>query len=229
MYFQSKCSGCGTCKIVCPSKDVCLLCGKCENYCPEGAIRICGKEMAPEEILDKVQRDVGYYERSGGGVTFSGGECMLQIDALEELLRRSKEQGLHTAVDTAGHVPYEYFIRILPYTDLFLYDLKCMDPEKNLGYTGVDNGRILSNLKALLRTKAAIWIRIPVIPGINDTEEEMQRVRDFFHANRWPEKIELLPYHKMGEHKYAALGRATQTFSVPTDEHIRNLSLILNA
>ena len=223
MRFPSKCTGCGTCKTICPSAEGCTLCGKCEAYCPNDAIRICGKEMTPDEILDEIQKDVNYYDNTGGGVTFSGGECMLQIDALTELLRLCKEHGIHTAVDTAGHVPYDYFERILPFTDLFLLDLKCMDPERHRIFTGVTNDRILSNLKALLKTQAHIWIRIPVVVGVNDTEEEMESVRQFFSFYGAPEKIELLPYHKMGEHKYAALGRSLKAFEIPTKERIDEL------
>ena len=161
-------------------------------------------------------------------MTFSGGECMLQIDFLEEILKICKANGIHTAVDTAGHVPYEYFDRVLTYTDLFLYDVKCLDREKHKQYTGVGNELILENLKRLLATETPVWIRIPILPTVNDTKEEMQRIKAFLDSCGTPEKIELLPYHAMGEYKYAALGQDVQTFPVPSEETMMRLKQIIS-
>ena len=185
--------------------------------------------MTVQEIFEQVRSDASFYKTSGGGVTFSGGECMLQLSALTELLRLCKDAGIHTAIDTAGDVPYDAFARVLPYTDLFLFDLKCMDAAKHRAYTGVDNTRILSNLASLLKAQARVWIRIPVIAGINDSHEEMQAVRRFLRDHGKPDKIELLPYHKMGEHKYQALGMKAETFSSPSPERMCELYAILNA
>lgn len=159
-------------------------------------------------------------------MTFSGGECMLQVDFLAETLMACKENGLHTAVDTAGHVPYERFEQVLPYTDLFLYDVKCFDTERHKQYTGVGNERILENLGKLLESGKKVWVRIPVIPTVNDSTEEMQGIKAFLDAHGTPEQIELLPYHAMGEHKYAAIGKETQVFSVPGDEKMAELRKI---
>lgn len=137
---------------------------------------------------------------------------MLQIDFLEEILRQCKLNGIHTAVDTAGHVPYRYFERILPYTDLFLYDVKCIDSAKHKEYTGVDNALILENVRALLESGKMVWIRVSVIPGINDMVKEMQGIKQFLNTCKEPEKVELLPYHRLGEHKYAAIGREIPIF-----------------
>lgn len=153
---------------------------------------------------------------------------MLQIDALEALLKLCREAGIHTAVDTAGHVPFGHFQRILPYTDLFLYDIKIMDEAAHRKYTGVSNTRILENLRLLLDNGCKLWIRIPVIPGVNDTAEETEKLRDFLAVSPSPEKIELLPYHAMGEHKYAALGKEAQTFPVPTEAQLAQLRKILH-
>ena len=229
LFYANKCTGCGKCRVVCPTPDNCTLCGKCTFYCPADARKICGKEYTPEEVLEEVVKDKTFYKNSGGGVTFSGGECMLQIDALEALLRLCKEAGIHTAVDTAGHVPFEYFQRILPYTDLFLYDIKTMDEAVHRQYTGVTNARILENLRQLLDNGRKLWIRIPVIPGVNDTIAEMEKIRGFLASSPAPEKIELLPYHAMGEHKYAALGKEAQTFSVPTEARLEQLRKILHS
>ena len=150
LFYENKCTGCGKCKEKCPnSLKECNLCGKCALFCPNDAREICGKECTANEVLSILVKDKIFYSSSGGGVTFSGGECMLQIDELLELMKKCKDQGLHTALDTAGHVPYEYFERILPYTDLFLYDVKCMDSNKHKKYTGVENRLILENLKNL--------------------------------------------------------------------------------
>lgn len=222
MFYQNKCTGCGKCRSICPHEGKsCDLCGKCALYCPHGAREICGKEYTVAEVWNEIQKDRLFYEASGGGVTFSGGECMLQIDFLENILKVCKEQGIHTAVDTAGHVPYESFERILPYTDLFLYDVKCMNAEKHKQSVGVANDRILGNLQRLLQSGVSVWIRIPVIPTINDTEQEMYAIKSFLDSYAKPEKIELLPYHAMGEHKYSALGKQVSVFSTP-DETIMN-------
>jgi pyruvate formate lyase activating enzyme len=178
--------------------------------------------------MREIVKDKAFYEASGGGVTFSGGECMLQIDFLEEILKECKKNGIHTAVDTAGHVPYERFEQILTYTDLFLYDVKCFDSEKHRQYAGVGNGLILENLKKLLAKSTPVWIRIPIIPTVNDTEEELQRIKEYLSSCGIPEKVELLPYHAMGEHKYAAIGKETQIFSVPGEEKMKHLKNIFS-
>lgn len=227
MFYKNKCTGCGKCKEKCPNAlEKCELCGKCTIYCPHDAREICGKEYTVDEVMREILKDKVFYENSGGGVTFSGGECMLQIDFLEEILKVCKENGIHTAVDTAGHVPYEYFERILPYTNLFLYDVKCYDSEKHKKYTGVRNELILENLKKLLATGKSVWVRIPIIPTVNDTLEEIQRIKAYISSCGKPEKIELLPYHAMGEHKYAAINRESHMFPIPSKETMEDLNKI---
>ena len=227
MFYENKCTGCGKCREKCLSHlESCNLCGKCTIYCPHDAREICGRKYTEDQILKEILKDKSYYESSGGGVTFSGGECMLEIDFLEEILKKCKENGIHTAVDTAGCVPFEYFERIIPYTDLFLYDIKCMDADRHKKYTGVDNGLILENLKKLLRAKVPLWVRIPVVPTVNDDLRQMQEIYDFLIENGMPEKIELLPYHSMGEHKYAALGKKVQSFCTPPKEKMELLKSV---
>ena len=226
-FFESRCTHCGKCKEKCPNAlTSCTLCGACATYCPTDARKIYGKEMNVDEVMEEILRDRAFYENSGGGVTFSGGECMLQIDFLEEILKQCKEQGIHTAVDTAGHVPYEYFERILPYTDLFLYDVKAFDSAVHQQYTGVGNERILENLQTLLALGAPIWVRIPTIPTVNASVEEMKKIKAFLDANGAPRKVELLPYHAMGEGKCTALGKAPVTFPTPDAELMANLRAI---
>ena len=223
MFYQDKCTGCGKCKEICPTPDNCILCGKCTFYCPADARKVCGKEYTVDEVFAEIIKDKAYYDNSGGGVTFSGGECMLQIDFLLELLKKCKENGIHTAVDTAGHIPFESFEKILPYTDLFLYDVKIFDSELHKKYVGVGNKIILENLSKLFQANAKIWIRIPVIAGINDSLQEMQCIKKFLFAYGKPEKIELLPYHAMGENKYAAIGRDVQRFIPPDNNKLKEL------
>ena len=226
-FFESRCTHCGKCKEKCPNAlTSCTLCGACATYCPTDARKIYGKEMNVDEVMEEILRDRAFYENSGGGVTFSGGECMLQIDFLEEILKQCKEQGIHTAVDTAGHVPYDYFDRILPYTDLFLYDVKAFDTKVHKTYVGVGNELILENLKKLLLHGAHVWIRIPTIPSVNATLEEMQNIKAFLAEHGTPDKIELLPYHTMGEGKYLALGKTLETFPTPDAELMANLRAI---
>lgn len=229
LFYGSKCTDCGKCREKCPNGlESCDLCGKCVLFCPNDARELCGQELPVEEILREVLRDQAYYRTSGGGITCTGGECMLQPEALGALLRLCREAGIHTAVDTAGHVPFEFFERILPDTDLFLYDIKCMDEEKHRRYTGVGNRRILENLRQLLLRGARVLIRVPVIPGVNASVEEMEAIRDFLKELPPPEGIELLPYHAMGEHKYTALNREPERFSVPEPELMAQLRQVFS-
>ena len=229
LFYKDKCVGCGKCKEVCPNNfESCSFCGRCELFCPQDARKVCGKEYTVDEVFEEIVKDQAFYENSGGGVTFSGGECMLQIEFLEEILKKCKEKGIHTTVDTAGFVDFSRFERILPYTDLFLYDIKCFNKEKHREYVGVENDLILENLKKLLNSKADIWIRIPVIPTVNDTVEEMQKIKEFLSKNGKPQKIELLPYHAMGENKYNALGLELKKFTVPSNEKMKELNSLFN-
>ena len=229
MFYKDKCTGCGKCKSVCPYHlEQCELCGKCTLYCPVDARKVCGKEHTVDEVLKEVLKDQAFYETSGGGVTFSGGECMLQIDFLAEILKKCKENGIHTAVDTAGHIPFESFEKILPYTDLFLYDIKIFDSQKHKQYVGVSNELILENLKKLFERKVKLWIRIPIIPDVNDSIEEIRKIKDFLKTIGTAEKIELLPYHAMGENKYRAIGKEPQIFKTPDAENMKRLKEILD-
>ncbi len=228
MFYKNKCTGCGKCKEVCPfDLKNCDFCGRCELYCPVSARKVCGREMTAREILSVVLKDKAFYDASGGGVTFSGGECMLQIDFLAEILRLCRENGLHTAVDTAGNVKWESFEKIMPCTDLFLFDIKCADDELHKRWTGVSNRLILENLKKLSDNFSGdIIIRIPVIGGVNADENEMNSVARILKDIRYT-SVELLPYHKMGEHKYEALGDTAELFSVPSEADMEKLRRIV--
>lgn len=228
IVHKEKCKHCGKCIEVCPyHQKKCDVCGKCISVCLNDAIEICGKNISTDELLEEIKKDRVFFDNSDGGVTFSGGECMLQIDALFEILKKCRENGISTAVDTAGNVPWHCFEKVIPYTDIFLYDIKSMDNNVHIEYTGADNSLILDNLSRLLKTGKRIWVRIPVIPGVNDTKEEMTKVKTFFNQNGFPEKTELLPYHKMGEHKYELIGRTAFKFEIPEREKINKLECIL--
>lgn len=219
LFYRDKCTGCGKCKSVCPyALEQCDFCGRCALYCPQDARKICGKEYTVEEVLSEILKDKDYYGESGG-VTFSGGECMLQIDFLEEISKVCKANGVHTAVDTAGNVPWKYFEKILPYVDLFLYDVKCFSDDLHKKGTGVSNRLILENLQKLSNKNAEIVVRIPVIPEFNGNDYEMQKIADFLKDLRI-KKVELLPYHVMGEHKWFAIGKTAGRFSVPSSGDI---------
>ena len=216
MLYKDKCIGCGKCREVCPNHlKKCDFCGKCELFCVADARRICGKEYTVDEVLSEILKDKSFYETSDGGATFSGGECMLQIDFLCELLKKCKENGIHTAVDTAGNVPWKYFEFIIPYTDMFLFDVKCISENLHIAGTGASNRLIIENLMTLSSVfKGSIFIRIPVIGSFNDTKEEMNKIKEFLNNINF-DKIELLPYHNMGNNKYTALNRVLPDYIVP--------------
>ena len=239
LRYPTRCTHCGVCAAHCPAHAVsadgatnpalCTACGKCALYCLNDARKLCGRLMSAEEALAAVLPDRPYYDATGGGVTVSGGECMLHIDFLEAFLRLCHENGLRTAVDTAGNVPFAAFERILPHADLFLYDVKCVTEETHIAGTGAGNRLILDNLRRLLKTRAdSIIIRVPVVPGFNDNEEEIGKIAAFFRAHGRPAKIELLPYHRLGENKNAALGREGFTAEPPSKELMARLNALFD-
>ena len=221
MFYKNKCTGCGKCMEVCPNKlEKCDFCGKCTYLCPNDARKLCGMEYSVDEVLKEVMKDKVFFDASDGGVTFSGGECMLRIDFLTEILKKCKENKIHTAVDTAGNVPWEYFERIIPHTDLFLYDIKCFSESLHISGTGVSNKLILENLKKLSGNfDGDIIIRVPVISGFNADMDEMKKISEFVESLKIKE-VELLPYHKMGEHKYEALNMNITPYDVLQDDKI---------
>lgn len=219
--FPQKCIGCGRCFKVCPVnahriergqrvflRELCRGCGKCAEVCYAEALVITGKWMTVQEIIDEVKKDNPFYESSGGGVTLSGGEPLLQAKFIKTLLEECKKRELHTAMDTAGNVPWEAFEMVLPFVDLFLYDLKVANEYKHTEVTGASNVRIISNLKKLVDKGKDIWIRVPVIPRVNDTLREMEKIalliKDLDSDNI--KLVELLPFHRLGESKYESLG-----------------------
>ncbi|MBQ8381494.1 MAG: glycyl-radical enzyme activating protein [Clostridia bacterium] len=233
-YYRHKCKCCGACAKACPEgahsftegghifdRDKCLGRGECEAVCPNSAIKYYGRQVTADEILPELLSDRAFYENSGGGVTLSGGECLMQADFAAEILSRLKEEGIHTAVDTSGYVPREAFDKVLPYTDVFLYDVKAIDPAVHKRCTGRDNSLILNNLKYISSRGAAIEIRIPFVPGYNDSE--ITAIAEFLDTVGGITKIKVLPYHNLAASKYEALGmKNTLPERVPTDEELKS-------
>jgi len=183
------------------------------------------KDYSIKELIEIVSEDIPFYGEDGG-VTCSGGECMLQSDFLLSFLKECKKNGINTAVDTSGCVQFETFMKVLPCTDLFLYDIKCISPELHEKFTGVNNIRILSNLRGLFSMGANVIIRIPLVPGFNANEEEFVKIKEFlseFH----PKAVEILPYHTLGCAKYEKLGLQCVNFEVPDDETVDKYKEIL--
>ena len=212
------CVRCGCCIRSCPKgalgvrdgavridRDACDGCGACTEACPSHAMFFYGERKSVDAVWEEVLRDKGYYATSGGGVTCSGGECMLQPDFVAELFRRCREAGIHTALDTCGQFPPEYIGRVLPLTDLVLYDVKTVDNEKHRRFTGAGNELILENLKRILAYPATVWIRIPVIPGYNDSEAELRATAQLVRTLDKTLHVDLLPYHRFGRGKYEML------------------------
>ena len=225
LFFKNSCTDCRMCQKVCPSNlNSCSLCGECAFYCVHGARKISGKEYTLTELKEQILKDVEFYRVSGGGVTFSGGECMLQIDFLKEILKTCKDVGIHTAVDTAGNVPYEYFQDILPFTDLFLYDVKCVSEQLHTEGTGVSNVRIIENLKKLCK-EAKVTVRIPLIKGFNDDLDEIKKMKDLL--SKMKAEVEVCKYHDMGKIKYQALGLQFNEYPLFEDEEFDNLKNML--
>ena len=218
-------------------QEECIGCGRCGGArtesaalgCPSGALKILGKEWAPEALLEAVLADREFYEPDGGA-TFSGGECLLQHRFVAHMLRLLKEQGVHTAVDTCGAVPWEAFEAVLPYCDTFLYDVKTADLDLHKRYTGQDNVQILQNLRELSRRGADLRIRIPVIPGVNDSPDEIRAIGAIL-APLSVRSVTLIPYHTLGKSKYATLGMTPgfETEKAVTGPQLRELQELLRS
>jgi len=224
-WFQAKCIGCNTCIELCPEQALrwdsagliidrakCTVCGECARKCPATALKEFGKIWTIEDLFGEIAKDESYYHTSNGGVTFSGGEPTMQFGFLEQLLKKCKQAGYHTAVDTCGLVSRAKLESLIPFVDLVLYDLKEIDAEKHIAYTGVANSLILENCKWLASELAAhnkdLWIRTPIIPGYTATVENVRGIRDFIsdeldgQIQRW----DLLAFNNLAGSKYRRMG-----------------------
>jgi len=218
MYFERECAHCGECAAMCPAGAVdfssgtpvfdrkkCTACGECADACVRSALKLTGELKTADEIMNVVMRDKDYYSNTGGGLTLSGGEVLCQAHGAKSLLKKAKKERLHTALETTASVPYEDFDRVIPYTDLFLIDMKFAEAEKLKTVTGGDLKRILRNLQKAAEHSDVI-VRVPIIPEYNDTKEEISEIFRIIKSCG-VQKADLLAYHLLGKSKYTQLGR----------------------
>jgi len=219
MFDKKSCINCGKCLNVCKYKAIsddkpffvnvkkCVGCGECTKICPTNALTLSGKEMNVGEVITELKKDATVYRRSGGGITLSGGEPLMQSDFVSELLKACKAQGWHTAMETTGFGRTEKFEEVFPYTDLVLLDIKAMDSVVHKNQTGVSNELILTNaMKISQMSKVAV--RVPTIPAVNDSVESFEQLCRFVKTLYNVEIIHILPYHRFGQNKYELLGMA---------------------
>jgi glycyl-radical enzyme activating protein len=237
-FFPEKCIACGSCVAICLhgaqllegsqriyQRDLCQTCRSCVEECFSGALVVSGEERPVPYVVAEIAKDAEYYKSSGGGVTFSGGEPLLQPDFLQALLQACQQQGYHCAVDTAGNVPWDRLAAILPFTDLFLYDIKAFDDATHVRYTGVGNRLILDNLRRLAEGDKDIWVRIPLVAGCNDSPEEILAIAQLLAPLQQVRRVEILPYHTLGSEKYTSLGidYPAKGYQAPSREHINHI------
>jgi pyruvate formate lyase activating enzyme len=206
-------------------------CGECAQVCYAGARELVGRKVTVSQLMDEIERDIPFYDQSGGGVTFTGGEPIYQIKFLREALLACKERKLHTVVDTSGHTAWENLNWILPLVDLFLYDVKIMDMNKHIQYTGLSNRQILPNLQKLSEAGAHILVRIPLIPGINDDDENLDACATFLAKLPDLDGVEVMPYHDIGVAKYQALGMENKLSNTksPTSNRVAEVEKFLHS
>ena len=240
-YYEHKCIGCGECVTVCPSnahtikggmhsfdREKCIGCGKCAEVCLGDALTFFGKALTVDELLPRLLEDKDFYDSSNGGVTLSGGECLIQADFCAELLKRLKENGIHTAVDTCGYVSEEALDKVIPYIDVFLYDIKAYDEAIHIKCTAGSNKRILENLKYLDSLGKDIEIRIPYVPEYN--ADQIEKIAQFLADVKHITKIRVLAYHNYAGSKYAALNMEnTLPSQLPTDDELEKAKSLIKS
>jgi pyruvate formate lyase activating enzyme len=239
-FNPDQCIGCEACVEACPNgaqtlgpekilRDLCTGCGSCAEACYAGALTLHGRKATVGELLEEVGKDRLLYETSGGGVTISGGEPTMQPSFASALLKALKEEGYHTTLDTCGQVEWETLEKILEDVDLVLYDLKHMDPVPHEKMTGAPNWLILSNLRKTSQLDKSLVIRVPVIPGFNDSRDDFRVTGKFLGELGGVDAVELLPYHNLGAPKYAALGReyALPHLQTPNPDKLAELGKLL--
>ncbi|MBN2356634.1 glycyl-radical enzyme activating protein [candidate division KSB1 bacterium] len=218
MLRPERCIACGACLSVCPQRAIekidgryvthrrlCRECGACADACPAEVRSLIGKMMTVEEVMREVEKDKIFYQSSGGGVTLSGGEPLMQPQFSSALLTACKNKKIHTAVDTSGYAPLSIVKKTNKYVDLFLFDLKILDEELHIKYTGFSLQPILTNLSWLCRNANELVVRVPLIPGINDAPDQIEKIGRFVAGKKSIKEIQLLPYHRSGADKYARL------------------------
>ena len=230
-FFPDKCILCGDCIPVCPqgaiiilektiilNREICDNCGQCVSVCNTEALLLFGQEYTVEELVDEVKKDEIIYKHSGGGVTVSGGEPFFRPEFLLTLLKEMKRYGINCGIDTCGFADRKHIEAALPYVDFFLWDIKHMNRDKHIEYTGVSNELILDNLRFVSDNDIPVYLRLPVIPGYNDSEDNLLDLCHFAKTLFSLEEIDLLPMHHLGKGRYAALGREYQIDGIPLIE-----------
>jgi len=241
---SSKCNGCEKCVKICPvqaislnrelgddkihiDRHLCTNCGKCVDVCFTGALEYFGKYMTVNEVFNIVTRDKQFYKMSGGGVTIGGGEPMFQLSFTYTLLKKFQKNRIHTAIDTCGYVLNIKGIKILEEADLLLYDLKGMDLKEHLRNTGVSNALILKNLRKLTAMGKPIIVRMPIVPGYNDSEQNIKQTAELLSKMKSVERVDILPYHKYGTVKYEQLGKTYRlSVQTPSQEYINKIQSV---
>lgn len=220
MFYSSKCIGCGACYQACKTgaltkegnrvynKALCIQCGKCVEVCAPGALKLVGQKMTVEEVMAVIREDKDYYEASGGGVTLSGGEVLLQAEFAAYLLKMCKAEGISTAIESNLSGSFENVKKLLPYLDRIYCDVKLIDPQAHKTYTGLSNQTTLDNIHALSETDIPLVIRTPLIPGITDSQENIRGIARWIRENARIEAYELLNYNPLAEAKFQELGIA---------------------
>lgn len=240
-HRNTLCTKCGRCLEACPkdaislsqagiriNRSKCDNCGRCVPVCYPGAIEVLGREVTVDEVVAEARKDVLFYRNSGGGVTVSGGEPLAQPDFVSAVLRRCQDDGLHTTVDTCGYAPPEALTKVLGYTDLVLFDVKHLQEEPHRMATGVSNRRILANALAVARAGVSMIMRLPLIPDINDSEDNVRGTARFAQE-LGVRRLDLLPYHRFGISKYTNLDRRYRLdgHTSPPDEDVQRLKDML--
>lgn len=242
LFAPTKCIHCGRCSEICPEHHVvegndinflregCVKCGRCADVCPSGALSVSGKQMTIGDVMSEIRKDTHYFAQSGGGVTLSGGECLLQAEFCSSLLQRCKEEQIHTVIESALFVPWHNIEKVLPFCDFFFADFKIADAQKHKQYVGQTNELILANLKKLAETiPNMVTVRIPLIPGVNDSHKDIADFKDklFPFAERL-KGIEVLRYNPLAKSKYIQTGKQYTDFGeTQTEEFIQNYCEIL--